>query len=161
MSEIICISGAAAGKDAVAKTLKEELEKRGKCVLLTYLSAPIRRICREWFDWDGKSDAAGRAMLQYVGTDIVRAKRPDFWVDFTMGLLSMMGDEWDFVIIPDCRHANELDLDRYGFQRHHIRVTNRACAHDGPLGKTAADFTIMNDAARGDIGAVAHSLVYG
>ena len=162
MTEIICISGAAAGKDTVAKMLKEELVKGKKRVLITYFAAPLRRICREWFGWDGLNDDAGRSMLQYVGTDIVRAQRPDFWVDFTMGLISMLGDEWDYVIIPDCRWPNELDMERYGFQARHVRVTGRQPVHsqEGLLGKLTPDFTIVNDAElRSDVAAVAQSLI--
>lgn len=142
--------------------LKEELEKGKKRVLITYFAAPLRRICREWFGWDGQNDDAGRSLLQYVGTDVVRTRCPDFWVDFTLGLLSMMGDEWDYVIIPDCRYPNELDMERYGFQPRHIRIAGKR--PDAPLGIAEPDFTVMGDAApgqlRGDVTAVARSLIY-
>ena len=160
MTEIVCISGAGPGKDMVARLLKEELEKAEKRVLITYFAAPLRQICRNWFNWNGQNDDAGRSMLQYVGTEIVRTRQPDFWVDFTMGLLSMMGDEWDFVIIPDCRHPNELDLERYGFQSRHVRVEGRY-PQDGPLSKIAPDFAVTSDAMRDDAAAVAHRLLYG
>jgi len=162
MTEIVCIYGAGPGKDAIARLLKEELEKSEKRVLITYFAAPLRQICRNWFGWNGQNDDAGRSTLQYVGTEIVRAKRPDFWVDYTMGLLSIMGDEWDFVIIPDCRHANELDLERYGFQSRYIRVDGRY-SMEGPLSKIAPDFTITNESVseqlRADIVAVAQGLL--
>jgi len=161
MTEIICISGARAGKDAVAKMLKEELEQGKKRVLITYFSAPLRRVCREWFGWDGQNDDAGRSLLQYVGTDIVRARQPDFWVDFTLGLLSMMGDEWDYVIIPDCRYPNELDMERYGFQPRHIRIEDNRPG--GPVCMAKPDYTVMTDKApnllRRDVAAVARSLI--
>ena len=164
MTEIICIYGTGPGKDAVARLLKEELEISGKRVLVTYFAAPLRLICRSWFNWNGQNDDAGRSTLQYVGTEIVRAQRPAFWVDFTMGLLSMMGDEWDYVIVPDCRHANELDLERYGFQTRRVRVEGRHPL-DGPLGKIEPDFTIPNETVPvqlcGNILSVAQRLLYG
>jgi len=162
MTEIICISGAGAGKDTVAKTLKEALEQEKKRVLITYFSAPLRRVCRDWFGWDGQNDDAGRALLQYVGTDIVRAQQPDFWVDFTLTLLSMMGDEWDYVIIPDCRYPNELDMERYGFQPRHIRIEGKG-SKEGRLGKITPDFTIVCNTSpsrlRSDVIAIAQSLI--
>ena len=170
MTEIICISGKAmAGdKEMAARMLKEELEKGKKRVLITHYADPLKRICRDWFGWDGRMDATGRSFLRYVGTDIVRSQRPDFWVDFTLGLLSMMGDEWDYVIIPDCRHHNEIDLERYGFQPRHIRIEGnpmRQNAHTqrGPLGRAAPDFTIVHDdmpgRLRSEVAAVAQNLV--
>jgi|GEM_PF-4270820 len=81
--------------------LKDELEHNKKRVLITHYSDPLKQICRNWFGWDGRMDAEGRSFLQYIGTNIVCARQPDFWVDYTLGLLSMMGDEWDYVIIPD------------------------------------------------------------
>jgi hypothetical protein len=161
---MICIYGAGPGKDAVARLLKEELEKGEKRVLITYFAAPLRQICRNWFGWNGQNDDAGRSTLQYVGTEIVRAKRPDFWVDYTMGLLSIMGDEWDFVIVPDCRWPNELDLERYGFQTRRIRVEGRYPL-DGPLNKIAPDFTVTSDSVPvrlcDTIATVAQRLLYG
>ena len=165
MTEIVCISAtgkARAAKDSVAKMLKEELEKEKKRVLVTYYAAPLRRICRDWFGWDGQNDEAGRSLLQYIGTDIVRARQPDFWVDFTLSLLSMLGDEWDYVIIPDIRFPNELDMERYGFHPRHIRV--EGSRPEGPLGKATPDFTIMGDMPpgrlRGDVSAVVQNLLY-
>jgi hypothetical protein len=157
MTEIICISGALAKKDTVAKILKEELKNSKKRVLITYFADPLRQICRSWFGWDGKNDPEGRSLLQYVGTNIVRSRKPDFWVDFTLNLLAMMGDEWDFVIIPDCRHANELDLERYGYQPRHIRVEGRGA----PPSPGAADFTISEAAQlHTEIAKIAGALLY-
>jgi hypothetical protein len=164
MTEIICVSGARAGKDAAAKMLKEELEKKKKRVLITYIAAPLRQICRSWYGWDSQNDDAGRAMLQYIGTDIVRAQRPDFWMDYTMGLLSMLGNDWDYVIIPDCRHANELDVERYGFQPRHIRLEGRF-PPEGPAARLTPDYTLQGEAPpgqlRGDVAAIAQDLLYG
>ena len=163
MTEIVCISAtgkARAVKDSVARMLKDELEKDRKRVLITHYADPLKQICRNWFDWNGRMDAEGRSFLRYVGTDIVRARRPDFWVDFTLGLLSMMGDEWDYVIIPDCRHPNELDLERYGFHSRHIRIDGGGL--DTMLSKTAPDFTIADDTEghlTSDVAAVARNLV--
>lgn len=167
MTEIVCVSSvgkARATQEFAANMLKEELEKDKKRVLVTRLSDPLKHICRNWFGWDGRPDDAGRSLLRYFGTNIVRARRPDFWVDFTLGLLSMVGDEWDFVIIPDCRYPNEFDLGRYGFRPRHVRLEEEGTpqyAHRLPT----PDFTVVIGNTPGqlrrDMAAVAQGLVYG
>ena len=129
MKKIICISGKdETWKDTVADILREELRGEGQRVLIARLADPLRHICRDWFKWDDKKGPAG--LLQCIGTDLVRAQNPDFWVDFTAGLIAAIRDRWDYVIIPDCRFKNELDLERYGFTPLHLRA-------DGPRERQA------------------------
>jgi len=172
LTEIICISAAGKArpdKEIVAQMLKGELKKAKKRVLITRFADPIKHICRNWYNWNGRMDDIGRSLMQYVGTDIVRAQRPDFWVDFTMGLLSLMGDEWDYVIIPDCRWPNEMDLGRYGFQARHLRIEDKrggaaTTGGSAPPGNPAPDFTLVSDASpdqlRSDVAAIAETLLY-
>lgn len=65
----------------------------------------------------------GRSLLQYVGTDVVRAKNPDYWVDFVSDILNLFDGRWDYVIIPDTRFPNEFNrLKERGFNAVHLRV---------------------------------------
>ena len=99
---VICISGqAGAGKDTVGQIMKEQLERQGKSVLITHNADLLKYLCRTLFDWDGQKDEAGRSLLQYVGTDVVRKQRPDFWVNFLISIFDLFGDNWDYAIIPD------------------------------------------------------------
>ena len=174
MTEIICLLGtgkARAGKETVARMLKEELVKADKRVLITHFADPLKLICRNWFNWDGRMNDEGRSLLHYVGTDIVRARLPNFWVDFTLSLLSIMGDEWDYVIIPDCRWPNELDFERHGFRTRHIQIESRRVATgvhtpERLPGKSAPEFIIVNDESspdklRREVEAVAQCLIFG
>ena len=122
--KIICISGKAQhGKDTTASILKEKLEADGYNVLITHYADLLKYICKTFFDWNGEKDEYGRHLLQYVGTDIIRAKNPDYWVSFVGGVLDMFIDNWDYVVIPDCRFPNELDyLKERGFDVTHLRV---------------------------------------
>ena len=62
-------------------------------------------------------------MLQYVGTDVIRKKNPTLWVDFIAMILSYFNDNWDYVIIPDCRFPNEIStLVNQGFDVIHLKV---------------------------------------
>lgn len=122
--KIICISGHAQnGKDTVAQIMQKTLWGYGERVLIAHYADLVKYICKQFFDWDGKKDEYGRSLLQYVGTNKVRAKEPDFWVGFICKMLELFPDEWDYVLIPDCRFPNELDyLRNHGFDVVHLRV---------------------------------------
>ena len=122
--KIICISGRAQhGKDTTAGFLAEALEQNGSRVLITHYADLLKYICKTFFAWNGEKDDAGRTLLQHVGTDIVRKRDPDYWVNFMISALGMAHDLWDYVIIPDCRFPNEIEaLRRAGFNVKHIKV---------------------------------------
>lgn len=97
------------GKDAFAELLKDELELKGKKVLIAHYADLLKYICKTFFNWDGQKDEKGRSILQYVGTDIIRHQCADYWVKFMMEFLFMFRKEWDYVLIPDTRFPNEIE----------------------------------------------------
>jgi len=110
---IILISGKAQhGKNQSAEIIKQKLEQYNKKVLITAYGDLVKYICEKFFNWNGQKDEKGRTLLQYVGTDVVRTQKPNFWVDFIISILTLFKGEWDYVLIPDCRFVNELK--RYG-----------------------------------------------
>lgn len=162
--KIIAISGKAQhGKDTTAGILKRQLESDGYKVLIVHYADLLKHICRSFFGWDGKKDEAGRHVLQYVGTDIIRAKRPDYWVDFVIDILGLFPDEWDYVLIPDCRFPNEIEcLKQTGIDTIHIRVvrhnfisplTAEQQAHpsETALDNTVPDYYIDNAGSLADL----------
>lgn len=124
MTEFICISGKAQnGKDTTAALLAEALQNNGKKVVIAHYADLLKYICKMWFGWNGEKDDYGRTLLQKVGTDVVRVKRPDFWVDFILDVVRLFDGEWDYIIIPDTRFPNELyKLKDSGYPMTHIRV---------------------------------------
>lgn len=122
--KVIAVSGHARhGKDTVAKMLQEQLEADGNKVLITHYADLLKYICKTFFGWDGKKNEDGRTLLQYVGTDVVREKNPNFWVDFVADILCYFNNYWDFVIIPDTRFPNEFNrLKERGLDAVHLRV---------------------------------------
>lgn len=122
--KVIAISGHARhGKDTVAQMLQKQLQKDGYTVLMTHYADLLKYICKTFFGWDGRKDEKGRSLLQYVGTDVVRAKNPDYWVDFVSDILNLFDGRWDYVIIPDTRFPNEFNrLKERGFNAVHLRV---------------------------------------
>lgn len=123
---IILISGKAQhGKDTVAGFLREALEARGQRVLIAHYGDLVKYICKTFFGWDGQKDEAGRSLLQRVGTDVIRRKDEYFWVNFIGRILRFFPDEWDYVLIPDCRFRNEVQLGNLFWcvdQATHVRV---------------------------------------
>lgn len=108
--KIVCISGKAQhGKDTSARFMKSYLESRGYKVLIAHFGDLVKYVCTKFFDWDGEKDQYGRSLLQYVGTDVVRVQEPDYWVDFIKSILTLFKDQWDFVLLPDCRFPNEYE----------------------------------------------------
>lgn len=124
-AKVICISGQArAGKDTAAGMIQEALEAANQRVLITHYADLLKFMCRSLFGWDGQKDEAGRHILQYVGTDIIRKQEPDFWVEFVIKTLKLFPDKWDYVLIPDTRFPNEInELKKAGFDVYHIHIT--------------------------------------
>lgn len=108
--KVICISGKAQhGKDTTANLLKEIYEEQGKRVLIFHYGDLVKYVCKTFFDWDGKKDDKGRSLLQYVGTDVIRTQKPNYWVNFGIDILNFFPNKWDYVLIPDCRFPNEYE----------------------------------------------------
>lgn len=113
MKGTIILSGkSGSGKDMMAQFMKEELEKHGQKALIIHYADAVKWFCREFLDWDGKKDEVGRTLLQMVGTDIVRAKHPNFWVGIVVGLIQAFEptNNFDVAIIPDARFPNEVNI---------------------------------------------------
>ena len=91
--------------------------------MLVHYADLLKYICKQFFGWNGKKDDKGRTLLQYVGTDVIRTKSPNYWVGFIADMLRFFPDEWDYVIIPDTRFPNEISTLRINeFPVTHIRV---------------------------------------
>ena len=106
---VITFSGKAeSGKDSCAQLLCDMLTAQGKkCVVIHYADY-LKFICEKYFGWDGKKDAHGRGLLQYIGTDLIRKKEPDFWLNVVINLLKVIEEQYDYALIPDARFPNEI-----------------------------------------------------
>lgn len=106
--KVCCISAKAQhGKDTAASIIKEYLESTGNKVLITHYADLVKFVCTKFFNWDGQKDVKGRTLLQYVGTDVISSQQPSYWVDFIISILKFFENEWDYVLIPDCRYPIE------------------------------------------------------
>lgn len=162
--KILAVSGKAQhGKDTAAKIIRDELVSRGHKVLVTHYGDLVKYICKTIFDWDGQKDEKGRHLLQYVGTDIIRKEKPNYWVDFVVDIIKFFGESWDYVLIPDTRFPNEIDVLRENFTNvQHIRVvrpnfvstlTEEQLKHpsETALDNVVSDFILWNDGTEDDL----------
>ena len=110
--KIICISGKArSGKDTIAGILRSLFEKDKQKVLVVHYADLLKFIASNYAGWDTVKDEYGRTLLQYLGTDIVRKEKEDFWVNFVAQAINFTSPivKYDYIIIPDCRFPNEID----------------------------------------------------
>lgn len=120
--KIIFISGKAEhGKDTFANILKKEYITRNKRVLITHYGDLVKYVCRMFFNWDGEKNEPGRSLLQRIGTRF-RSAIPTFWIDWIKSILQQFSDEWDVVLIPDCRFPNEVQELVPSAHHYHIRI---------------------------------------
>lgn len=107
---IVTISGQAQhGKDTVAAQLIAKGKKDGLKVVRVAYADYLKFIARTFLGWDGQKDEAGRTILQHLGTEKVRARYPNFWVETVEQLVRVVFDDYDFIVIPDCRFPNEIN----------------------------------------------------
>lgn len=155
MTVITLSAKAEGGKDTTAKLLQEQLEDLGYSVLITHYADLLKYMCKQFFEWDGNKDEEGRSLLQRVGTDTIRQQAPDFWVDFIKEILHMFPNEWDFVLIPDCRFPNEIELMKDDFEcvslyitrpnyENHLTEEQRQHPSETALDEYEFDYKIIN-----------------
>lgn len=72
-----------------------------------------------YFDWDDAFMSRYKKRVQKfaeASTDELRKTKPYFWISFIAGFFELLGDDLDFIIIPDCMYENEIEVFRdYGF----------------------------------------------
>ena len=162
--KVILISGKAQhGKDTTAGMLKSTLEADGYSVLIAHYGDLVKYICKTFFNWDGQKDEAGRALLQHVGTDIIRKQDENYWVRFIGEMLTFFSSKWDYVLIPDCRFPNEVDyLKKMGVDTIHMRVIRdnfesplskeqQAHPSETALDNVTPDYWVHNDGTLRDL----------
>lgn len=106
---IVTISGKAeSGKDTSALMLKEKLERDDKKCLIVHYADLLKFYAKQYFGWSGNKDNEGRTLLQKLGTDIVRARQPDFWVNAVANFIEVFESDYDYFFIPDTRFKGEI-----------------------------------------------------
>lgn len=156
---VICISGKAQhGKTTTAEALLEyyNVKHPEKKVVFVNYGDLLKYIAKAFFNWNGEKDEAGRTLLQTLG-DKFRGYDKDYFVKFVIDVLKANKDEWDIVLIGDCRFRNEIDLMRKNFDTRSVRINRgdftggltteqREHISETALDDYAFDYVIKNDA---------------
>lgn len=123
---IFTISGTAGhGKDTLAEMMRDYANGIGKKAIVIHFADYLKYICGTYYGWDGQKDEAGRTLLQQVGTNKVRKKNPNYWVEVVQNLIeTVLVDDFDIFLIPDARFPNEIEsfIDNENCRVHSIRV---------------------------------------
>ena len=112
MTKILLINGKSQhGKDQFASILEKKLTSGGKRVIIIHFADLLKFYVSKYFGYKGIKDETDRAILQYVGTTIVRAHYPKYWGRAVGEFLSACSREnaFNYAIIPDFRFKNEYE----------------------------------------------------
>lgn len=109
----LLISGKAGhGKDTFAAILQEKLEDKGVSVLMLHFADLVKFYATKYCGWQGEKNVEGRALLQKIGNDTFRQYDPNYWARITAECAHVFGEYfgYDYVIIPDNRYPNEIEI---------------------------------------------------
>ena len=105
------------GKDTFSGFLKEVYEENGKKLIITQLSKYIKYYAREMTGWNLTEDDKPRALLQELGTDIIREKlgKADLFINRMIDDVEIFSCFYDAIVISDVRFKKEVDDLRRAF----------------------------------------------
>ena len=110
--KIFLISGKARhGKDTIAGFLKKFYENDGKKVIYSRAGKYIKFYVSEMTGWDGSEETKPRALLQEIGTDIIRKKlnKEEMFIQRQLDDIEIYSYFYDVIIVPDIRLPREID----------------------------------------------------
>lgn len=122
----ILISGkSGSGKDTLANFLKTEYQNTGKKVIIIHFADMVKEFAKLYYNWNEEKDVAGRHLLQYVGTTVVRKAFPNYWAELVAKFLAAenLTGSFDIALIPDLRFLNEYKIvKKYNKDCYTIRI---------------------------------------
>ena len=98
------------GKDTVSTLIEEIYKEKNKKVLNLQYSSYIKEYAKKITDWDGSEETKPRALLQQLGTEVIRENIDfHFFVKRIIGDLKVYSFFFDVVTISDARAKIEFD----------------------------------------------------
>ena len=112
MKNIILLSGKAhSGKNYCADYLEEQLKAKGYRVVQDMFAKYIKGYLKDYYGWDGiTKDDFYRDKMQQLGTDIIKEKLnyKSFHALRLAQDISIIENDFDYIIISDCRFRDEI-----------------------------------------------------
>ena len=105
------------GKDTFSSYLKEAYENNGKKLIITQLSKYIKYYAREMTGWNLTEEDKPRALLQELGTQVIREKlgKEDLFINRIIDDVDVFSCFYDAIIISDVRLKKEVEDLRKAF----------------------------------------------
>lgn len=98
------------GKDCVASIIKKVYEEKQLKVLNLQYSSYIKEYAKKISGWDGLEETKPRALLQQLGTEVIRNKiDPLFFVKRIIGDIKVYSYYFDILTVSDIRAKVEID----------------------------------------------------
>ena len=98
------------GKDTLAGYIKEQYEKNGKKAIVIAFAKYLKYYAMEMTGWDLNDETKPRALLQVLGTDIIRKElqKEKFLINRTIEDIEIYSYFYDAIIISDGRFEIEV-----------------------------------------------------
>ena len=114
--QIVLIGGKArSGKDTLGDYIIEE--KKGKKPCKIQVGQYIKYYVTKYFGWDGSEETKPRALLQELGTEIIRNKiDPDFHINRLIEDIKVLSYYYDIFVVSDVRLPNEIEKPKEEFE---------------------------------------------
>lgn len=105
------------GKDTFSSYLKEAYEENGKKLIVTQLSKYIKYYAREMTGWNLSEEDKPRALLQELGTQVIREKlgKDDLFIKRIIDDVDVFSCFYDAIVVSDVRLKKEVDDLRKAF----------------------------------------------
>ena len=99
------------GKDTVASIIKKIYDEKEKKLLNLQFSSYIKEYAKKISNWDGSEETKPRALLQELGTQVIRQKIDElFFVKRIIGDIKVYSYYFDVLTVSDVRTKVEIDL---------------------------------------------------
>ncbi len=104
------------GKDTVASMIEKIYKEKNKKIVNLQYSLYIKEYAKVITGWDGREETKPRALLQELGTDIIRKKIDSlFFVKRIIGDIKVYSYYFDVITVSDVRTKVELDYPKQNF----------------------------------------------
>ncbi len=110
---IFLIAGKArSGKSTVCQYLKDELEKKGKRVIISPYTKYLKQYISEITGKEVTEENKPRELLQKLSSDLIKNKlnKKDFFIKRQIDDLDIYSYFFDEIIIPDVRFPEEIEI---------------------------------------------------
>ena len=95
------------GKDSSCLILKNKLESQGKKVMILAYANYLKYIHTTYFNGSYEKNEVNRTAWQKLG-QMVRDIDENYWVDTIIDFVKVLCKDYDYVLISDSRHPNEI-----------------------------------------------------